>query len=112
MTSPFSSPNQQRWQHHHNENERDPIMGDDHFSFRYDNPIQTIHDMPTHSVADLTPTAQHIPVNISSVLSQESEKPGLKRPDMKRSEASRERDSTTFAEYYHEGGQIEEIDHA
>lgn len=86
-------------------------MSDDHFTFRYGNPIQTIHDMPKHSAADLKPTGQHIPANISSLISQESEQSAQKRPDMKRSEASRERDSTTFAEYYHEGGQIEEIDH-
>ncbi|KAI8977315.1 hypothetical protein BDF20DRAFT_836132 [Mycotypha africana] len=40
---------------------RDPIMQDDHFSLRFGNPIQVIHDFKTHKADTFEPTKEHVP---------------------------------------------------
>ncbi|KAI9321549.1 hypothetical protein BX666DRAFT_1850228 [Dichotomocladium elegans] len=98
--------------HHHPENleTRDPIMTDDHFSLRYDNPIQVIHDAPKPETLDLEPSKTHIPIPLTgAVTSTPNLKPPKSTPLKKL--PSFERDTTTFAEFVHHGSCVDEIDH-
>lgn len=94
-------------------NPRDPVLKDDHFSLRYGNPIKVIHDMPKHPIDTFEPTKEHMPPAISGAsLAGSSFHPEEQQQSPKNlgNEPSR-RDPTNFAEFFHKGDRVEEIDH-
>jgi hypothetical protein len=91
--------------HHHPEN-RDPIMEDNHFSLRYDNPIQVIHNAPKHEVDEFAPSKHYMPPSLLNAIEQEEGRPVLKK---KSSSVIRD---TSCNEYFHnKNGTVGEIDH-
>ncbi|CDS08779.1 hypothetical protein LRAMOSA10140 [Lichtheimia ramosa] len=100
-------------QHHpgdHASEPRDPIMKDDHFSLRYGNPIQVIHDRPKPHQESFEPSKDHAPVTISPIINTTSNLEPPKESTIKKA-PSFERDCTSFAEFVHKGGVVSEIDH-
>ncbi|KAG1151744.1 hypothetical protein G6F37_006264 [Rhizopus arrhizus] len=92
--------------HHHTEN-RDPIMEDDHFSLRFGNPIQIIHETPKHEIDQFEPSKNHMPTLLAGVLKEEGGGGGMK----KKEQGTIIRD-TTCNEYFHnKNGTVDEIDH-
>ncbi|KAG1468368.1 hypothetical protein G6F56_003869 [Rhizopus delemar] len=82
---------------------RDPIMEDDHFSLRFDNPIQIIHDSPKHAVDPFEPSKGHSPL-----LPQLQEE----RPSLQKKKSSHIVRDTACNDYFHnKNGTIDEIDH-
>ncbi|KAI8989964.1 hypothetical protein BDB01DRAFT_718120 [Pilobolus umbonatus] len=96
---------------HHNQNSnqsivenRDPIMTDDHFSLKYGNPIQEIHNAPTHAIDNFKPTDNHLPTHMVGTLPAKNSR--MQSP-------SYVRDTTLNSEFYHDkSGKISEIDHS
>ncbi|KAG0748642.1 hypothetical protein G6F57_002326 [Rhizopus arrhizus] len=89
--------------HHPTEN-RDPIMEDDHFSLRFGNPIQIIHETPKHEIDPFEPSKNHMPTLLAGVLKEEER--------VKKKEVGTIIRDTTCNEYFHnKNGTVDEIDH-
>ncbi|KAI8384376.1 uncharacterized protein BYT42DRAFT_258736 [Radiomyces spectabilis] len=88
---------------------RDPIMEDDHFSLKFGNPIQLIHNIPKHTYETFEPTKDHLPSTLATVLSTGDAAPTKDRPSSARSQSYR--DSTSVAEFVHKDGSVAELKH-
>lgn len=93
--------------------ERDPIMEDDHFSLRYGNPIQVIHDIKKHEIDTFEPSKNHVSGSLTNsvgdLLTSEKQK---KRIPLNKRGSSFERDSTICSDFYHtKNGSVCETEH-
>ncbi|KAI7903111.1 uncharacterized protein BX663DRAFT_509594 [Cokeromyces recurvatus] len=88
---------------------RDPIMEDDHFSLRFGNPIQVIHNIKKHEIDTFEPTKNHVSGALASTIGDALHD---KRPTLKPNHSSFLRDSTICSEFYHDKkGGVKEIEH-
>ncbi|KAI9480591.1 MAG: hypothetical protein EXX96DRAFT_563412 [Benjaminiella poitrasii] len=88
---------------------RDPIMEDDHFSLRFGNPIQVIHDVKKHEIDTFEPTKEHVPGVLAGAIGDTLHD---KRPLPRANNSSFLRDSTFCSEFYHDKkGGVNEIEH-
>ncbi|KAI7889893.1 uncharacterized protein EV154DRAFT_268558 [Mucor mucedo] len=97
--------------HHpaHTSEVRDPIMEDDHFSLRYGNPIQVIHDIAPHKIDTFEPSKEHVSGALAESFGEREKK---KRVPLAKNSSSFLRDATLYSEYKHnKDGSITEIDH-
>ena len=108
----MTTPNSQHSSAHHDAG-RDPIMEDDHFSLRYGNPINVIHNIKQHKVDDFEPTKDHVPFALAETIGENiAQKQHEKRAPLLKSNSSFLRDSTICSEFYHnKNGGVDEIDH-
>ncbi|KAF7732009.1 hypothetical protein EC973_007114 [Apophysomyces ossiformis] len=91
----------------HSKEVRDPILEDDHFSLRYGNPIQVIHDTPRHTIDTFEPSDPYVPAPVVAMLGTEKRE---EHKTLKKS-SSFIRDTTSFADFCHKDGGVTEIDH-
>jgi hypothetical protein len=99
----FHSPNTER---------RDPIMEDDHFSLRYGNPIQVIHNVQKHKIDTFEPTKGHVPGALVEAIGTKEQEDKKKRAPLTKNNFSFLRDSTICSEFYHnKNGSVTEVDH-
>ncbi|ORX53218.1 hypothetical protein DM01DRAFT_1374660 [Hesseltinella vesiculosa] len=100
--------------------DRDPIMRDDHFSLRFGNPIQEIHDAAKPTITSFEPskdTPAVVPTIAPSPLDQEEQYHNVNNSNLLCGRTHHEgpymtdRDASSFAEFYHKEGRVNEIDH-
>ncbi|KAI8066255.1 uncharacterized protein B0P05DRAFT_553582 [Gilbertella persicaria] len=98
---------------HHNES-RDPIMEDDHFSLKFGNPIQVIHDTERHKVDNFEPTKEHVTGSLASSIGDAiaTHKKEHQKPPLKQHSSSSFRDWSSCSDFFHnKNGSVSEIEH-
>ncbi|KAI8063549.1 hypothetical protein BC940DRAFT_306996 [Gongronella butleri] len=100
---------------HNDRRDRDPIMTDDHFSLRFGNPIQEVHDAPVHAVPSFAPSkeaAGHVSAFAASAEDISPPKDAVHAtPTHHESPFMTDRDTSSYADFYHKDGRVKELDH-